>query len=483
MRPEGDTAANAGLRARLAALVGPTHLIDDAASMAAYAIDERALFEGRPLAVVRPASTGEVAAVVAACRDAGAGIVPQGGNTGYCGGATPDRSGTQIVVSLGRMNRIQGVDPIGASMTVEAGVTLAEAQAAAARAGLLFPLSMGSQSSCQIGGNLSTNAGGLAVLRYGTARQLTLGLEVVLPDGQVLDLLRALRKDTTGYDLKHLFIGAEGTLGIITRATLALFPPVTRETTVFAAVPDIAAACTLLGVLRAAVGDNVTSFEYLSAAALGFVTEAFPDLRAPLGTGHAHFVLAECAEYGCADSAEQRPSAALEAALASAVDDGLVEDAVVAQSDTQHRALWQLRERVPAAEKTLGGSIKHDISVALGDLPACVEQASAALHAQWPALRLSVYGHLGDGNLHFNVLAPMGEDAAAFKSAHGAAVSEQVHDIAYALHGSFSAEHGVGQLKRDLLARHGGSLRVAMMRTLKETLDPDNLMNPGKLFL
>lgn len=482
MRPEGDTAESATLRATLAGLVGPTNLIDLPAAMAVYAIDERGLFEGRPLAVVRPASTREVAAVVAACRDAGAGIVPQGGNTGYCGGATPDRSGTQVVVSLERMNRIESIDPIGASMTVEAGVTLAEVQAAAANAGLLFPLSMGSQGSCQIGGNLSTNAGGLAVLRYGTARQLTLGLEVVLPDGQVLNLLRALRKDTTGYDLKQLFIGAEGTLGIITRATLALFPPVIRETTVFAAVPDIAAACALLGVLRAAVGDNVTSFEYLSAAALGFVTEAFPDLSVPLEAGHAHFVLAECAQYGRTEDADQSP-AAIAAALAGAVDDGLVADAAIAQSDTQRRALWQLRERVPAAEKALGGSIKHDISVALGDVPAYVEQTSAALYGRWPALRLSVYGHLGDGNLHFNVLAPPDEDAAAFKAAHGSAVSEQVHDIAYALHGSFSAEHGVGQLKRDLLARHGGSLRVAMMRTLKQTLDPDNRMNPGKLFL
>ena len=449
--------------------------------MARYAVDERALFHGVPSAVVRPGSTAEVAAVVAACRATGAGIVPQGGNTGYCGGATPDASGTQVVISLERLNRIVDVDPIGAAMTVEAGTVLADCQAAAERAGLLFPLSMGSQGSCQIGGNLSTNAGGLAVLRYGTARQLTLGLEVVLPDGRVLDLLRALRKDNTGYDLKQLFIGAEGTLGIITRATLALFPRVTRTTTLFAAVGDLRAAANLLQLLRAAVGDNVTSFEYLSAAALGFVTTVFPDLRWPLADAHAHYVLAECAHYDAPCTVVDAANS-IETALASAHDQGVVQDSVIALNETQRRALWLLRERVPAAEKALGGSIKHDVSVALGDVAVYLERAQTALRARWPAARLSVYGHLGDGNLHVNVLAPATDDAASFKAAQGAAISAIVHDIAHDLHGSFSAEHGVGFLKRDLLERYGGGLRVELMRALKRTLDPDGLMNPGKLF-
>ena len=449
--------------------------------MARYAVDERALFHGSPAAVVRPGSTAEVVGVVNTCRAAGVGMVPQGGNTGYCGGATADNSGREVVVSLERLNRIIDVDPIAATLTVEAGTVLADCQAAAERAGLLFPLSMGSQGSCQIGGNLSTNAGGLAVLRYGSARQLTLGLEVVLPDGRVLDLLRALRKDNTGYDLKQLFIGAEGTLGIITRATLALFPQVTRTTTLFAAVGDLQAAGTLLRLLRAAVGDNVTSFEYLSADALGFVATVFPDLRRPFADAHAHYVLAECAHYENAGIASDVPDA-VESALHRAHEQGVVQDVVVARSETQRRALWLLRERVPAAEKALGGSIKHDVSVALGDVPVYLERAQTALRTRWPCARLSVYGHLGDGNLHVNVLAPLTDDPATFKAAQGAAISDTVHDIAHDLHGSFSAEHGIGMLKRDLLERYGGSLRVETMRALKRTLDPAGLMNPGKLF-
>ena len=444
--------------------------------MARYAIDERTLYRGRPLAVVRPGSTADVVAVVQACRAAGHAVVPQGGNTGYCGGATPDRSGTQVVVSLERLDRVLDVDVVGASLTLEAGVTLAAAQDAAAAAGLLLPLSMGSQASCQIGGNLATNAGGLAVLRYGTTRQLVLGLEAVLPDGSVYAGLRTLRKDNTGYDLKHWFIGAEGTLGIITRAALALFPRPTRVSTLFAAVADVASACRLLGRLRAAVGDNVTSFEYLSRASCALVAAAFPDTRLPLSGAHAHYVLAECAHYGPQDTATDGDVAALAAALEEVVD-----DVVLAHGDTQRRALWQLRERIPAAEKAAGGSIKHDVAVPLGAVPALIEQATATLRAGWPAARLSLYGHLGDGNLHYNVLAPAGGDAVAFRAAHEAAISAVVHDAAHACGGSFSAEHGVGQLKRALVERYRGAVDVALMRALKRTLDPDDLMNPGKL--
>jgi len=444
--------------------------------MAAYAVDERNLYRGRPLAVARPGSTAAVAAVVRACRAHGVGIVPQGGNTGYCGGATPDDGGRQLVLSLERLDRVLDVDPVAATLSVQAGVTLGAAQQAAAAHDMLFPLAMGSQDSCQIGGNLSTNAGGLAVLRYGNARDLTLGIEVVLPDGRVLDALRGLRKDNTGYDLKQLFIGAEGTLGVITAATLKLYPRVTAGVTAFTAVRDAAAACMLLTRLRAQVGDNVTSFEYLTAAALELVTNAFPELRLPLARDSGHYVLLECSATG------EEGRQGLEAALARLHEEGLLGDAVIAQDESQRRALWALRERVPAAERHLGGSVKHDVSVSQGDLPGFLARASGAIAARWPQARLSIYGHFGDGNVHFNVLAPAGVDAPAFRTRHAAAISDCVHDTAHALGGSFSAEHGVGQLKRELLARYADPVALELMRALKHAIDPDGLMNPGKMF-
>ncbi len=443
--------------------------------MTAYAVDERGIYRGRPLAVARPASTSEVAAVVRACRAHGVAIVPQGGNTGYCGGATPDDGGRQLVLSLERLDRVLDVDPVAATLTVQAGVTLSAAQQAAAARDMLFPLAMGSQDSCQIGGNLSTNAGGLAVLRYGNARDLALGLEVVLPDGRVLDELRGLRKDNTGYDLKQLFIGAEGTLGVITAATLKLYPRVTAGVTAFTAVSDPAAACSLLTRLRGRIGDNVTSFEYLTAAALALVTRAFPDLHVPVAKDSEHFVLLECSATG------EEGRQGLEAALARLHEEGLLGDAVIAQDERQRRALWALRERVPAAERHLGGSVKHDISVSQGDLATFLERAADAITARWPRARLSVYGHFGDGNVHFNVLAPADADAVDFRARHAAAISDCVHAAASALGGSFSAEHGVGQLKRDLLARYTDPVALDLMRTLKRALDPDGLMNPGKV--
>ncbi|MEQ8230426.1 MAG: FAD-binding oxidoreductase [Gammaproteobacteria bacterium] len=449
--------------------------MEDAEAVTRYAVDERALYRGRPAAVVRPAGTAEVAEVVRACRAQGVGVVPQGGNTGYCGGATADASGQQVVLSLERLDRIREVDPLAATMTVEAGLPLAAAQQAAAAQGLLFPLAMGSQESCQVGGNLATNAGGLAVLRYGNARELTLGLEVVLPDGRVLDALRGLRKDNTGYDLKQLFIGAEGTLGIITAATLRLFPPNPHAVTAFAAVPDLASACALLPRLRALVGDSVTSFEYLEHDALALVMQAFPELRVPFDGDHHHYVLIEL---GAANSATR---AGHEEALAGLAGDSTLGDAVIAQDERQRRALWTLRERVPAAERHLGGSVKHDVSVRQGRVPQLVAEVREAILARWPRARFSIYGHLGDGNVHCNVLAPAGEDAAAFRTRHAAAISDRVHATAVALGGSFSAEHGIGQLKRDLLARYTDPVALDLMRALKRALDPEGLMNPGKL--
>lgn len=464
----------AGVVDDLTAVVGDRHVIRDDERLARYLVDERRLYHGRARAVVRPADTGELARVVALCHRRRVPVVPQGGNTGYCGGATPDESGEAIVVSLERLNRVRAVDARGFTMTLEAGVLLADAQAAAARHGRLFPLAMGSQGSCQIGGNLSTNAGGLAVLRYGTARELVLGLEVVLPDGRVFERLRALRKDNTGYDLKQLFLGAEGTLGIITAAVVKLFPRVAGRATAWAEVRDVDAACALLGLARERTGDAVTTFEYVSGDSLELLATALPEVRVPARPGAPHCVLVECA------APDEHGASLLERTLAEGFEDGTVLDAALAANDTQRDAFWAVRERIPEAEKRLGGSIKHDVSVPLGDVPAFVALAREQLAAHWPAARPSVYGHVGDGNVHFNLLAPADEDPEAFRAAHAPAVSECLHDLAASMGGSFSAEHGVGRLKRELLGRYASGVELDLMRTVKAALDPLGLMNPGK---
>ncbi len=450
-------------------IVGANHVLRDAAC-ASYDIDERRLFQGRALAVVRPASVDEVARVVACCAAQRVAIVRHGGNTGYCGGATADASGTQLVLSLERLNRVLNVDAAACTMTVEAGVVLAAAQAAAAARQRCLPLAMGSQGSCQIGGNLSTNAGGLAVLKYGTARDLTLGLQVVLANGQVLDQLSTLRKDNTGYDLKQLFIGAEGTLGIITAAVLKLYPAANRDCA-WLSIAAAADALPLLVALREASRDSVTSFEYMSGEALALVVQVLPDLVLPFPA--EHHVLVEMLNGAGAELLEQ--------ALLDAQERGLVLDVVIAQSASQGCQLWRLRESIPAAEKMLGGSVKHDVSVPLGEVAAYMGQARALVLGRWPRARLSVYGHVGDGNVHFNVLAPLGADTEDFKANEGEAISAVLHDLAHAMHGSFSAEHGVGVLKRGMLAHYGDPLALSVMRQVKATLDPLNLMNPGKL--
>jgi FAD/FMN-containing dehydrogenase len=362
-------------------------------------------------------------------------------------------------------------------LTVEAGCTLRDAQRAAAEAGLLFPLSMGSEETCQLGGVLSTNAGGLAVLRYGTARELVLGLEVVLPDGRILDGLSALRKNNTGYDLKQLFLGAEGTLGVITAAVLKLFPRPHSHETVLLAVTNLRAACEVLVAVRATLGDCVTSFEFVTHEALGLVLRHLPDSRAPFGGAVTHFVLLELS----VRAGDTHLRSAVEALHKQLLDDGVVQDGLVATNESQRAAWWRLRERIPAAERAAGGSVKHDVSVEIGDLAQLTESAAAAVKQLVPNSRCSIYGHIGDGNLHFNVLAADGADPLLFREQHAAAISDAVHRCALALGGSFSAEHGVGQLKRGLLRQTKSPVALDLMMRLKASLDPKGLMNPGKM--
>jgi FAD/FMN-containing dehydrogenase len=460
---------------RIKEIVGPRGLVEGADAEALLR-DERRLFRGEAALVVRPQTTQECASIVGICNDAAIGIVPQGGNTGYCGGATPTDSGRQILLSLSRMDRIRELDAVNFTMTVEAGLVLARAQAAAEEQGLLFPLSMGSEGSCQIGGNLSTNAGGLAVLRYGTARELVLGLEVVLPNGEVLSELRGLRKDNTGYDLKALFLGAEGTLGVITAAVLKLFPQPRGRHTAWLAVPSPDAACRFLGRARRESGEQVVSAEYISRLSLELVLEHTDRTRDPLGAPHDHYVLLELA--GADADAGLRET--LDRLLQQAMAAKEIQDGVVAESGQQRDALWRLRESIPEAERCEGGGLKHDISVRISRLPTFLDAAGRALSAIAPH-RLSVFGHIGDGNLHYNLLPPAGAAAQGFASHSAAALSREVHDQAARLGGSFSAEHGVGLLKREELERYESPVALQLMRSLKSALDPKGIMNPGKM--
>ncbi|MFO1406888.1 MAG: FAD-binding oxidoreductase [Steroidobacteraceae bacterium] len=472
-------APNPGLAAaveRIRRALGPAGVVDDAAAIEPYLVDFRRLYRGAAALVVRPASTAEVSEVLAICSQHRVGVVPQGGNTGYCGGATPSPAGDEIVLSLARLARIREVDPANHSITVEAGCLLADVQAAAADAGLHFPLALGSEGSCQIGGNLSTNAGGLNAVRYGVARDLALGLEVVLPDGRVLDGLTSLRKDNTGYDLRDLFIGAEGTLGVITAASLKLFPAPRSVETAFVAVSGPEAAVELLRRLRAASGDAVASFEYLPRIAVEFTTRHVPGVVDPLGRPHDCYVLCELesprADAGLRDVLEQ--------ALADALGDGLVQDAALAGSIAQREAMWKLRESVPEGQRAEGASIKHDVSVPIAALPEFMREAADAVAAIVPTGRLVAYGHVGDGNLHFNVSEPQGGDRTAFLAAERE-IHEAVHEVVRRHRGSISAEHGIGRLKRSALALHEGPVAIGVMRAIKRALDPLGIMNPGKV--
>lgn len=458
---------------RLREIVGPAAVLTEPAATAAYTTDWTGVFAGAALAVVRPASTGEVAAVVRACGEAGVAVVPQGGNTGLAGGGVPDALGEQVVVVLDRMRAVREVDPVADTITVEAGVVLHAVQEAARAAGRLFPLSLGSEGSCTVGGTVSTNAGGTAVLRYGMMRDLVLGVEVVLPDGRVWDGLRPLRKDNTGYDLKQLFVGAEGTLGIVTAAVLRMVPDTPRRATALVALPSVDAAVALLPLLRGHAGGELSTWELLNRQALDLVLAHLPGARDPFGERHGWYGLVEYA--GSADHV----SARLQEALEDAVGRDLVADAVVAGSPGQRAELWALREGVSEAQKVEGATVKHDVTLPIADLAGFVAELGPRLDALLPGVRLVTYGHVGDGNLHYNLSAPPGDDAALRTAAPD--LTRTVYDAVAALDGSISAEHGLGVLKRDAAAAYKSDVEVDLMRAVKAALDPRGLMNPGKV--
>jgi FAD/FMN-containing dehydrogenase len=459
---------------QLASIVGPQNCLTASEDLAPYLSEERGLYHGTCLAVVKPGSTAEVAATVKLSAEAKIAIVPQGGRTGLCGGGVPESG--QLVLSLSRLNRIRSLDPLDYSMICEAGVILAQAQEAAQAADRLFPLSLAAEGSCQIGGALSTNAGGVNVLRYGNARDLVLGIEAVLADGQIWNGLKSLHKDNTGYDLKQLFIGGEGTLGIITAATLKLFPRPRTVETAFCAIPTPHAAVELLAIARAATGDAVSAFELLPRIGLEFVCRHIARTVDPLAAPSPWYVLLELTSARPGENLRQ----ALEALLESALEKGLIVDATLAASGEQRAALWRLRESLPEAQKHEGGSIKHDVSVPVSKTPEFLERATQAVIAALPGLRPVPFGHLGDGNIHFNLSQPVGADKAEYLD-QWAKMNRLVHDIVADLGGSFSAEHGIGRLKLDEMEHYKSPLELDLMRKIKQALDPDNLMNPGKM--
>ncbi|MEE8517125.1 MAG: FAD-binding oxidoreductase [Alphaproteobacteria bacterium] len=467
--------------ARIHDVVGAKGWIIDDAGMAPYVVDSRELYHGNCAAVVRPASREEVMGVIRLCAEARISVVPQGGNTGLVGGSVPPAEGGGIVLSLGRMNRIRDLDALNNTMTVEAGCILADLQTAAEDAGRLFPLSLGAEGSCMIGGNLSTNAGGVGVLRYGNARDLALGLEVVLPDGQLWDGLRGLRKDNTGYDLKHLFIGAEGTLGVITAAVLKLFPRPGAQETALVAVPRLGDVMGLLADARDASGDAVTAFELMPAIGIDLVLKHFPDMTAPMSGKTQWYVLIELSagKIGASES-EGALRLCLEGFLEKAFAAGTVSDAVIAASQAQASELWRFREILPESQTREGGSIKHDVSVPVSAIADFITQASQRVAVEMEGVRIFPFGHIGDGNIHFNLSQPPGMEKSDFLG-HWRQFNRLVHDLAMEMGGSFSAEHGIGQLKRDELTHYRSGIELDLMRRIKQMLDPDGIMNPGKL--
>lgn len=456
-------------------IVGDRHVLTDHAAMENFLREPRNLFKGQALCVVAPGSTAEVSAVLSLCHETATPVVPQGGNTGLVGGQTPDASGTAIVLSLGRMNRLREIDLASNTMIVEAGMILARAQEEAEHAGRLFPLSLAAEGSCTIGGNLSTNAGGTAVIAYGSARDLVTGLEVVLADGRILADLSKLRKDNTGYDLKHLFMGSEGTLGIITAAVLKLYPKPRSIETAFIGLASPTNALRLLDLAREMTGGEITAFELIPRIGLDFVLAHGQGLRDPLATSHGWYALLELSSQS-REGLQQRLLALLEAAVTA----GTIEDAAIAASIDQRNEFWRLREELSEAQKPEGGSIKHDISVPIARIPAFLAEVEKSLAAAVPGCRLVAFGHLGDGNIHCNVSQPVGADKAAFL-ARWDEINAIVHAIVAANEGSISAEHGIGQLKRALLPQVKDAVALAVMRDLKRTLDPKGILNPGKV--
>jgi len=470
-----DTAISSDTLERLRSIVGAGGYIDDAAGKVPYVNDWRDLFHGDSPLVLRPQSTEQVAAIVALCNEARIGLVPQGGNTGLVGGSVPGRSGAEVVLSLSRMKQVREVDAVNYTMTVEAGCVLADVQAAAQEAGRLFPLSLAAEGSCQIGGNLSTNAGGTAVLRYGNARELVLGLEVVLPNGEIWNGLRRLRKDNTGYDLKQLFLGAEGSLGVVTAAVLKLYPMPVDTATAMVAMPDVQSAPVLLAALREASGDSISTFEYMQRVCFDILA-AHTNLGDPFEQPYGHYALVELTS-SRADAGLQQ---VLERALEKAFEDGVALDAVIAASVAQAERLWSMRESLPEAHKNLGAGVKHDISVPVSRVPDFIQRATQFCEKTIEGVQVVAFGHIGDGNVHFNVMQPADGDEADFL-ARADALSTGIYDITAELDGSFSAEHGIGVMKKAALERYKSPVELELMRTLKRTLDPNSIMNPGKV--
>ncbi len=460
---------------QIGAVVGPSGMLTGADAQV-WATDWRKRYFGKALAVVRPANTAEVAKVVRLCAQTRTAIVPQGGNTGLCGGATPDASGAQIILSLSRMNRVRAIDTLNNTLTVEAGCVLTAVQQAAEAAGRLFPLSLAAEGTAQIGGNLSTNAGGTAVLRYGNTRELTLGLEVVLASGEIWEGLRGLRKDNTGYDMKHLFIGAEGSLGVITAAVLKLFPLPRARVTAIAALPDAQTALSLLAYAQERLGSGLTGFELFSALCLDLVLKHYPASIAPFAARYPQYVLIELSDLESEEAARN----SLEGMLGGALESGLILDAAVSQSLAQFKSMWALRENVSEAQAQEGPNIKHDVTVPISRMAEFIEVTDAELARAFPGMRNVTFGHLGDGNLHYNVSPPEGVPHADFVR-RTEEVNRVVHDSVARFNGSISAEHGLGQYKREEITRYKSVVEMEMMRSVKRALDPLGIMNPGKV--
>jgi FAD/FMN-containing dehydrogenase len=466
----------ADLIERFAAIVGANHAITDQAAIAPRLVETRGLYHGASPLLLKPGSTQDVSAILALASQTGTAIVPQSGNTGHVGGQIPRIGHEDVILSLERMNRVREVDLAAGTMTVDAGCVLDSLHRLADEHDRIFPLSLGSQGSCQIGGNLSTNAGGTQVLAYGNARALCIGLEVVLPTGEVWNGLRKLKKDNTGYDLRDLFIGAEGTLGVITGAVIKLFPKPRGHQVAFAGLDSAENALAFFKLAQEVCGNALTGFELMVRLGVEFTVRHIPDVRDPLGTAYPWYVLVDISTMDSEESATRM----METLLARALEQGLVLDAAIAASTAQARAFWHLRESMSEAQKPEGGSIKHDVSVPVSDIPAFMAEAGAAVEAFIPGVRICAFGHLGDGNIHYNISQPAGADKQAFVAKWGA-VNAIVHDIVRRFNGSISAEHGIGQLKRDELAATRSPIEIELMRRIKQSFDPAGIMNPDKV--
>ncbi len=464
------------LIARFSAIVGESNALGENDDLSRYTEENRDIFKGTTPLVLRPGSTAEVSSIVRLANETGTGIVPQCGNTGHSAGAQPDESGSQIVVSLERMNAVRDVDLEGNTAIVEAGVILENLQEMADRHNRLFPLSLASQGSCMIGGNISTNAGGVAVLSYGNTRDLVLGLEVVTPSGEIWNGLRRLKKDNTGYDLRDLFIGAEGTLGIITAAVVKLFPKPRARVAAIAGMNSPQDCVALLQEAQGVAGKSLTGFEFMPRFALETTLAVFDTLRNPLETPHEWYVLAEISSGRSQADAEGM----METILSAALEAEIISDAVISHNETQRKSFWDIRENMPASQKLIGGSIKHDISVAVHLVPEFLEKAAPLVEAAYPGARPFAFGHMGDGNVHYNVSQPEGGDTDHFLASREA-INAPVNALVVEMGGSISAEHGIGKLKRDLLIATKEPVELSMMRAIKKALDPNNIMNPGKV--